>query len=227
MKILLALILLSLSLFGLDEAYVLGETLYEKTCISCHGIDGKGSKKVSFLVNPRDLSKTILTEEQSYIIIRDGAHFAGARADIMPSFKSTFNEKELRALSHYINKKFNPQATQRGQKLLDLTEPITQDKQVKMLKTGAKIYNRNCSWCHGEKGHGDGEATRNPEMSIFPYDLVASILTEDQMFLYMKLGGKYWGTVKEDMPSWSKKYDDFTLQSVSKYIFEVFKKDGN
>lgn len=37
----------------------------------------------------------------------------------------------------------------------------------------------------GIDGNGNGEATRNPEMSIFPYNLVKSLLDEKQMF-YMQ-----------------------------------------
>jgi len=45
------------------------------------------------------------------------------------------------------------------------------------------------------------------------------------MFLYAKYGGHYWGTDKNDMPSWSRKYDDFTLKSVVKYIDFTFRKN--
>jgi mono/diheme cytochrome c family protein len=225
MQIFLALILCVLLLNGSDEPYKLGEHLYKETCLSCHGADGSGNVKVTFIVNPRDLRKTILTKEQSYLIIRDGAHFAGARADIMPSFKSTFNEKELRSLAYYVNKKFDPKAQERVNELYNASEPVPKEKKAQMLKVGKKIFNRNCSWCHGVDGHGDGEATRNPEMSIFPYNLVTSILNEEQMFLYTKYGGKHWGTHKTDMPSWSSKYDDYTLKSVSRYIFEVLRKE--
>ncbi len=44
------------------------------------------------------------------------------------------------------------------------------------------------------------------------------------MFLYTKEGGKFWGTHKDDMPSWKKKYSDFDLKSVVEYIDKVIKK---
>ena len=47
-----------------------------------------------------------------------------------------------------------------------------------MLKRGEKIYKRNCRWCHGLSGHGDGEATKNPVDSIYPYDLTKTLLTK-------------------------------------------------
>ena len=225
MKALLAIVLLVGMLHASSEQFKMGENIYKQTCMSCHGKDGGGNSGVSFIVNPRNLNKTVLTEKQSYIIIKEGAHAMGAAADIMPSFKSVYNDRELRSVAHYMYKVFDPKAEQRIEELYSQSDEVPQDKQVKMLKRGKKIYNRNCSWCHGKTGEGNGEATRNPEMSIFPYNLAKSLLDEKQMFLYAKYGGKYWGTQKNDMPSWSKKYDDYTLKSVVKYIMEEFKKE--
>jgi len=208
-------------LFGIVNAsnqYQMGAKIYKETCLSCHGADGNGNPHVSFIVNPRKLTQTILTQEQAYEIIKDGAHAMGAAADIMPSFKSVFNEEELHAVAHYIYKKFDPKAQERIDEHYANSDVVPEEKVEKMLKRGKKIYNRNCSWCHGIDGNGNGEATRNPEMSIFPYNLVKSLLDEKQMFLYAKHGGKYWGTRKEDMSAWEKKYDDYTLKSVIKYI---------
>jgi hypothetical protein len=61
-------------------------------------------------------------------------------------------------------------------------------------------------------------------MSIFPYDLSKTLLSDKQMFLYIRDGGKAWGTDKTDMPGWSRKYDDFTIKSVVKYIRKNFRK---
>lgn len=218
MKAILLLVLLVGYINASSEEYRMGENIYKQTCLSCHGVDGGGNLKVSFIVNPRDLRKTILREEQAYEIIKYGAHEMGASADIMPSFESVFNEEELRAVTHYIYKKFDPKSQERIKELYDASVEIPAAKQVKMLKRGKKIFNRNCSWCHAKNGDGHGAATRNPEMSIFPYNLVKSSLDEKQMFLYTKLGGVHWGTRKEDMPSWAKKYDDYTIKSVVKYI---------
>ena len=60
------------------------------------------------VVNPRNLSKTILNKEQAVKIIANGAHFYGAHADIMPSFKSVYDKKEIEAVAEYIVKTFRP-----------------------------------------------------------------------------------------------------------------------
>jgi len=215
--------LLSLSLFAHEADFKIGEKIFLNTCASCHGVDGKTNKELSFVVRPRSLQKSILNEEQNYKIIKKGAHYWGAAADIMPSFESVYSEHELRSVALYISKKFNPNAENRVKDLYTKSDTIPADKVTKMFKRGKKIYKRNCSWCHGLDAKGDGEATRNPEKSIYPYNLRRTLLTSEQMFLYSKHGGKFWGTAKNDMPSWSRKYDDYTLKSVIKYIESEFR----
>jgi len=224
MKGVLLLVALALSLSASDIRFELGEKIYTQTCVSCHGIDGKAHVALQFVVKPRSLQTSILNEEQSYSIIKKGAYYWGSAADIMPAFESVFDDKELRAVAYYISKKFNPNAENKVTLEYAKSDSIPQKKLSKMHKRGAKIYKRNCSWCHGLTGKGDGEATRNPEKSIYPYDLGKTLLTKKQMFLYAKHGGKFWGTDKDDMPSWSRKYDDYTLKSVVLYIDETFRK---
>jgi len=199
------------------DEYKIGKKIYELTCKSCHGEHGEADEELSFVVRPRNLQLSIRTKEQMYLVIRDGAHRWGAHADIMPSFKSVYSDKELHGVAAYVAG-FNAGVEQKTDELMAKSEKIPEDKLSKMYARGKKIYKRNCSWCHGISGGGDGEATHNPELSIFPYVLKKSILTEDQIFLYVKYGGKYWGTYKDDMSAWSVKYDDFTLKSVAKYI---------
>ena len=200
-----------------------GKKIYNETCISCHGKDGKSKTQMQLLVKPRDLSKTILDENQTYLITKFGARYWGAKADIMPSFKSVYNEYQLRSVAYFISHKFNANLQQRVEKLLKNCEPIPKNKDKKMKKWGKKIYKRNCSWCHGKNGHGNGLATKSPIDSIFPYDLTKTLLTNKQVFLYTKFGGHYFGTYKKDMPGWHKKYNDFRLHSVVKYVNEVIK----
>ena len=226
MKTFLLLFSLSFLLSASDDVlFALGEKIYKKTCISCHGVDGKAATDVKLVVMPRSLQTSILDKEQTYKIIKKGSHYWGSAADIMPAFETVFDEKELRAVAYYISKKFNPNAEKRVKSEYAKSDSIPQKKLSKMHKRGAKIYKRNCSWCHGLTGKGDGEATRNPEKSIYPYDLGKTLLTKKQMFLYAKHGGKFWGTNKDDMPSWSRKYDDYTLKSVALYIDETFRKE--
>jgi len=225
MKLFLSILVLFSISYANDEKYDIGKKIYIKTCISCHGKDGRANERLNLVVKPRSLKLSILTEEQSYEIIKYGAHYWGASADIMPSFQTVYDEKELQAVAYYIKKEFNPDIQNRVNKLYSSSDKIPAEKFSKMMKRGKKIYKRNCSWCHGTDAKGDGAATHNPEKSIYPYNLKKTLLTNKQMFLYAKYGGKYWGTDKDDMPSWKKKYDDFSLKSVIFYIEKTFRKE--
>ncbi len=226
MKYLFSILLAFSSLYSSDAKYEMGKEIYKTTCISCHGVDGTSNTEMKLVVKPRALSKTILTEEQSYKTIKKGAHYWGASADMMPSFDSIYSESELRSIAHYISKKFNLNVEKKIDDLYAQSDVIPEAKKSKMMKRGKKIYKRNCSWCHGVEAKGDGEASRNPELSIFPYDLTKTLLDEKQMFLYVKYGGQFWGTHKEDMPGWARKYDDYTIKSIVKYMEETFRKEN-
>jgi len=207
--------------------YVTGGKIYQESCVSCHGVDGDANITLKLVVKPRSLKKSILTEKQSYEIIKHGAHYWGANANIMPAFKNIYSEYELKALAFYIKKEFNPNIKKKIQALYNKSVPIAKKKRDKMMQRGQKVYERNCIWCHGVEARGDGETTLNPKKSIYPYNLRKTLLSNKQMFLYAKYGGKYWGTDKDDMPSWKRKYDDFTLKSVILYIEKTFRKENN
>jgi mono/diheme cytochrome c family protein len=221
------LILLSNSLMELDKEEILysikkGKLLYIKTCISCHGDKGKAKTNMQLVVRPRDLTKSILTLNQIYKVIRDGSHEYGAKSDIMPSFKPVYSDEDIIDLSLYVFNTFTKQQEQHKRKLLESSSFVNKIS----LQYGKKVYNKNCSLCHGANGDGNSEYVRkskNEKNFIYPYDLQRILLDENQIFLYTKYGGKYWGTDKDDMPSWKKKYDDYALKSVSKYINKMIK----
>ena len=228
-KIILTSLMVSLSLFASQskESFEAGKKIYENTCISCHGVDGEAKTSMHFVVKPRALTKSILTPEESYKIIRDGAQYWGARSDMMPSFKSVLSNKEIADVNYYISEAFNKQRDERVNKLLDESAKLTPQQEAKMLKVGGKIFKRNCAMCHGINGNGESEyveMSKNEETFLYPYNLQKTLLTEEEIFLYSKFGGHHWGTHKKDMPSWKRKYNDVVLKSVAKYVEEKIKK---
>ena len=223
--------LLCSTLFGDDmykqESLDNGKLIYESTCISCHGAKGETSSAIFLIVKPRKLNKTILSQEQSFKIIKDGAHYWGAHSDIMPTFKYVYNDDEISDVALYISEEFNSHRDKKVLKLLQESDAVSKDEQVKMLSVGEKIFKRNCSTCHGVIGDGKSEYVEKLKVSkdfLFPYNLTRTLLNEDEIFLYAKFGGHYWGTDKNDMPSWQNKYNDFKLKSVAKYVNEKIKK---
>ncbi len=225
--VLISLVLVSLSLYASnqsdDEKYRIGKAVFEETCISCHGVDGNTNPDMQLVVKPRKLTKTILTQEQSVKIISEGAHYWGARADIMPAWKYVYDKNQIEAVAYYIGKAFNPNKTEKIQKLLDASDKLSENDKKNMLKVGEKIFKKNCSLCHGITGNGESEYVEKSKSSnifIYPYNLTRTLLTEEQIFLYAKFGGHYWGTDKSDMPTWKKKYNDIKLKSVARYVKE-------
>ena len=199
-----------------------GKRLYEETCASCHGNNGETNPAMKLTVKPRRLKESILTQAQMVKMIADGAHAWGAHSDIMPAFKYVYDEDQIDFIALYVSQEFNFQRDSRMKKLLDSSDLSAIDE-VKMLRTGKKIFKRNCSLCHGVTGNGDSvyvEQSKENKQFLYPYDLTKILLTEEQIFLYAKEGGHFWGTDKEDMPSWKKKYNDKKLRSVARYIKE-------
>jgi cbb3-type cytochrome c oxidase subunit III len=199
-----------------------GKKIFSQNCAVCHGEYGNGLN-MSFDVNPRNLTKSLLKKEQMIKVITDGAVEYGALTHEMRAFKGELSTKQIDDVAEYVSSTLSKKSYDESINLMFKSDLIPESKKEKMEKWGKKIFKRNCAFCHGPKGLGDGIATRNPEKSIFPYDLSKTILSEDQMFLYIKYGGKHWGTARGDMPAWSKKYNDFKLKSVSQYVEKYIK----
>ncbi len=213
-----------------SKAFLEGKKIYEETCVSCHGTDGQTNPDMQLVVKPRKLNKTILTQEQSFKVIKDGAHAWGAHADIMPAFKYVYSDEQINAVATYVSENFNPNREDRVKKLMAESDKLSKEQEAKIMKTGAKIFKRNCSLCHGVTGNGESvyvEQSKENNNLIYPYNLQKTLLSEDDIFLYAKFGGHYWGTAKTDMPSWKKKYNDFKLKSVARYVETEIKKSAD
>ena len=206
--------------------YLEGKRLYTETCVSCHGAKGETNPEMKLTVKPRRLKESILSQPQMVKMISDGAHAWGAHSDIMPAFKYVFEEEQIEDIAFYVSTAFNSGRNAKVKKLLaEAGKAIVDDK--KRVRTGKKIFKRNCSLCHGVTGNGDSvyvEQSKENQQFLFPYDLTKIMLTEDQIFLYAKFGGHFWGTDKKDMPSWKKKYNDGKLKAVAEYIETKIKK---
>ncbi len=222
-KIFLIFLLGILTLANADEDKMLqtGKKLYNETCVSCHGQNGETNQAMHLVVKPRVLQKSILTQDQMFQIIKEGAHAFGSHADIMPTFKYVYNDKQIASLALYVSKTFNTKRNLRVKKLLTNATKLSLKQKEQRIKVGKKIFQRKCAMCHGKTGNGQSEYVEESKMEkdfIYPYNLQNVLLTEEQIFLYAKYGGHFWGTAKDDMPSWKRKYNDVQLKSVAHYV---------
>ncbi len=210
-----------------EKMLQLGKEIYEQTCISCHGKDGETNPEIQLVIKPKKLQKTLLTKEQSFKVIKYGAYYFGAHADIMPAFQHVYDDEKITAVSLYISEVFNADREEKVKYLLDSSTKLTENEKVNMLGVGKKIFQKRCAKCHGVLGDGESEYVKQSKADknfIYPYNLTRTLLSEQQIFLYAKFGGHFWGADKFDMPSWKNKYDDIELKSVAKYIEEEIKK---
>ena len=197
-----------------DKMFERGKEIFNQTCAGCHGTDSKGTEQGGFNVQPRNLTKSILSEEQIFKIAKKGAFHWGAVTTGMPAWEGVYDDDSLKAVAHYVYNRFAKESHKKVEELSYDSSKLS----ARALKRGKKIFFRNCAYCHGKEGKGNGVATYNPEKSIFPYDLTKILLTEKQIFLFAKYGGKHWGSQKDDMPGWGVKYDDETLMGVARYV---------
>jgi len=230
MKHILLLLIVPLVIIASDitksAEYLQGQELYADTCVSCHGVKGETNPDMQLTVKPRRLKESILTQTQMAKMISDGGHAWGAHSDIMPAFKYVFEEEQIENIALYVGTAFNAHRDAKVKKLLAESGSAIQDDK-KRARTGKKIFKRNCSLCHGVTGNGDSvyvEQSKENKQFLFPYDLTKIMLSQDQIFLYAKFGGHFWGTDKKDMPSWKKKYNDGQIKAVAEYIEMKIKK---
>jgi len=228
MQFILIFTILSFNLFAnsyTQSQYDKGKMIYKKTCISCHSKDGSGNLNIKLLIKPRNLKKSILNKDQMFNIIKYGSHTYGSKSALMPAFKYLYSDKQLKNVVYYIQNSFKPNIYHQIKylsKKINYKNIIIDDKDI-----GKKIFQKKCSLCHGANGDGNSQYSdihKKNRNFIFPYNLQKIILSQRQIFLFIKYGGKYWGGSTDDMPSWSSKYDDKTIKSIAKYVTNIIKK---
>ena len=90
----------------------IGKKIFKRNCSLCHGIKGDGnsiyveeSKANKEFLYPYDLRKTILDEDQIFLIVKFGAHYWGADKEDMPSWKKKYDDTKLRSVANFVKTK--------------------------------------------------------------------------------------------------------------------------
>ena len=78
-----------------------GQGLYNKSCSSCHGTDGKGQTKIGLKLGAKDLSRSKLNDGEIEKQVREGRTSQEGKVQ-MPSFKEAFTPEEMKALIAYV-----------------------------------------------------------------------------------------------------------------------------
>lgn len=143
-----------------------GKTVYEKRCIHCHGVKGKGDGPAADRLRPRPRSFKVARYKfsevmfgklpQDKLIIRWVTE--GLPGSSMPGWKDILSTEEIKNVVAYIKtftKKFAKAAKKgRAPKPITIGEPPkwTEDDIAK----GKELFLKNCEKCHGKEGRGSG-----------------------------------------------------------------------
>ncbi len=173
-----------------------GAEIYNRFCIYCHGERGEGDGPAGSLsgVPTGDLSNKAYMELLSDQDLHERIAWGEERFPYlqMPGWRTSLNDDEIRAVVSYIR----TLAVDKGP--LKIPSPEERDRKFRSdpLERGRIYYLHYCSGCHGESGHGDGDAARN--MTTRPADLsnpaIAAGITAKSVNDYLTASGQRRGT---------------------------------
>ena len=94
------------------KSHKIGKKIFKRNCSLCHGLKGDGnsiyveqSKENKEFLFPYDLRKTVLGEDQIFLMLKFGAHYWGADKKDMPSWSRKYDDTKLRAVAHFVKTK--------------------------------------------------------------------------------------------------------------------------
>src|SRR5574337_135109 len=144
-----------------------GKAIYEKKCVLCHGVDGKGDGPgaVNLDPKPRDFTKAKYkirtspsgqapTDADLFRVITEGMPGTS-----MPAWK-VLSEKERWNLVAYL-KTFAPDPFKQAPKIAALPKEVSSSKES--IARGKEMFEAiECNKCHGNAGRADGPSA--PEL---------------------------------------------------------------
>lgn len=170
----------------------IGETVYTRQCLGCHGASGDGQGEAAYLLYPRPRDLTmgqyrlvstwdgVPTDEDLFRTIS-----RGMPGSAMPSW-AHLSEQERWGLVHYI-KAFsksplvvrpahNPASLkEEGKGVIEVPPEPAFDEPAQAR--ARELYIRGCAPCHGQTGKGDGQQEQKDSKGLptRPRDLTAGI----------------------------------------------------
>jgi len=211
-----------------------GKTLYEKHCVECHGVTGKGDGPAAHLLvpRPRDFTsgryKIHRTETGSIPVDEDLVQTvrSGMYGTSMPGWSAILADPDVHDVVQYI-KTFSPRfATEQPQRVPP-SEPT--DTTLGNIPRGAAVYEKlQCGKCHGTDGRGAGAVATEFE-DDWKQPLNIADLTEPWTFrggpgardIFMRFRAGMSGT---PMPSFKEAATDDELWLLAAYVVSLGRK---
>ena len=163
-----------------------GKAIYERACIFCHGVAGKGDGPAAFFSasysapRPRDFSQSdfkfkstpageLPTDQDLFRVVTEGV------TGYMPSFRGLTESERWNVIAYL--KTFNPMFATASPPTIAVGFPKVPYSQESVTKGRAVYLEQDCQECHGINARGDGELFREGrlrgsyDLPIQPRDL--------------------------------------------------------
>lgn len=164
-----------------------GKQVYDKHCVECHGIDGKGDGPAAHLMTPRPRDFTrgrykirstesgnVPTDDDLLRSVRQGLY-----ASAMPGWQKLLPDDDIQAVVGHV-KSFSPRFNSEQPTPVPASAAIPSSPQS--VTRGASVYEKlQCGKCHGTDGRGTGAAATSFE-DDWGQPLNAADLTEPWTF---------------------------------------------
>ncbi len=209
-----------------------GRQVYARHCAVCHGDDGRGGRYGAGLARkPRDF-----TAPEARGLTREAmieAVTQGKPGTPMAGFASQLSKNDIAAVVDFVRAEFMSAplsgvsgSRAHGGREADAAQPAHADRSLPFAKglqgnvqRGAKLYQRNCVACHGEKGDGQGPR------AYFIFPKPRNFLEPAARARYNRpalFAGVAYGRTGTEMPAWNKVLTDQEIADVSEYVFQTF-----
>ena len=208
--------------------------LYDASCASCHGVDGKGSGPAATSVAPvpRDFTRgtfkfrstasgSLPTDDDLFRAVS-----AGLPGTSMLGWHAILSDAQMRGLVGYV-KQFSPRFASEAPAPIKASQPIPPTPES--IEKGRKAYDAlACGACHGDAGTGAGAVTAGLQ-DDWGHQIHAATLTEPWTFrggatqtdIYLRLKSGINGT---PMPAFADTANDQDLWHVANYIVSLARK---
>ena len=181
-----------------------GYRIFRTNCFVCHGLDGTGNGPLAgkLETKPADLTDNDSLEKKSdreLFKIIEGTEPHGQVSDDMPQWGLAIPHTQIRSLVAYV--RF----------LHRSKHPVTGNPQM-----GKRIYDDNCTICHGPGGKGEGTITKVYDMEPADHTDAGSMnrMSNEKIRSIIVNGSKG----AKLMPGWKGILSDKEIEDVISYI---------
>ena len=220
-----------------EDSVAAGKKIYEKRCISCHGVEGDGDGPAAdrFQPKPRSFKKgefkyrttprgSLPTDDDLFKVVTNGLPGTG-----MPDWADVLSEKQRRQVIEYI-KTFSGKWEKQTEPLhpIQIGEPIPPSEES--IKKGKEMFTTlGCMLCHGMEGRGDGPTALSLKNHrgdpVYPRNLTKNWLFRgggEAKDIYTRVNTGLNGT---PMPSFAKRLDNEKSWNLANYVRSLSPKE--